>query len=140
MEQDLNYLGNPTQPDIQLPGSDPSFSPPQTFYPYDDWTKVSLPLAATLGDRAPAINYPTDELTAEAREWIDANFPLPPGVCLADLDRDGQSDLADFSIFHGCMSGPGQPVAPGCERKDMDVDGDADLADFAIFQASFGCP
>ena len=65
---------------------------------------------------------------------FDASVP-----CAGDLDVDGQSDLADFAFFAGCMSGPGQPVSPGCEPTDMDGDGDADMDDFRLFQVAFGC-
>ncbi|MFQ5490042.1 MAG: hypothetical protein ACE5GE_04905 [Phycisphaerae bacterium] len=71
---------------------------------------------------------------------ISGSIVPNPVLCPADLDGDGQGDLADFSFFAGCMSGPGQPVAPGCESADMDGDGDADRVDFAAFQAAYGCP
>ena len=138
VQQDLNYTRDPTQPDIQLP-NEPSFSPPQTLYPYDDWANVSLPLAAALGDLAPSSFFPTDELTTDAQEWIDANFPLPPVACPADLDGDGDVDLADYLELQRCFSGPAIPVSSDCVTTDLDGDGDADLADFVIFQASFGC-
>ncbi len=69
---------------------------------------MGLPLAATLGDDAPGISYPTDELTTEARDWIDANFPLPPGACVADLDGDGSvgaSDLLALLVSWGPCKG-----------------------------------
>jgi hypothetical protein len=61
-------------------------------------------------------------------------------TCSADLNDDGQADLADFSFFTDCMSGPGQGLAPDCESADMNGDGKADMADFAGFQVAFGCP
>lgn len=137
VEQDLNYFGDAPQT-VRIPSNDRSF--PQTLIPYDDWAHVNLPLAATLGDLAPSFGYPTDELTVEGQEWIDENFPLPPDVCLADIDSDGQSGLLDFSLFAECTSGAEQPVILTCERTDLDVDGDVDLTDFELLQASFGCP
>ncbi|MFQ5414321.1 MAG: hypothetical protein ACE5E6_07660 [Phycisphaerae bacterium] len=62
------------------------------------------------------------------------------GGCTVDLTGDGQSDLADFSYFAGCMSGPAQPVDAACQAADIDGDGDADMADFTAFQLAFGCP
>ncbi len=54
-----------------------------------------------------------------------------------DLDQDGDVDLNDFSIFAGCMMGPGVVYPGGCDYADMDDDLDVDLADFAGLQASF---
>ena len=61
-------------------------------------------------------------------------------ICPIDLNGDGRSDLADFSLLADCMSGPEQPLAPDCESADIDIDGDADLADFATLQTALGCP
>ncbi len=56
---------------------------------------------------------------------------------IGDIDRDGDTDLADHAAFADCMSGPGVPVAQGCERSDLDGDNDADLADAAVLQNNF---
>ena len=47
-----------------------------------------------MGDGAPAISYPTDELTADAVAWIDKNFPLPPD------DTVGPDDFSAFRGFY----------------------------------------
>jgi hypothetical protein len=59
----------------------------------------------------------------------------------ADLDFDGDVDLADFGEFQACFNGPNRsPAGPACNDADMDHDGDVDLADFGIFQACFNGP
>jgi hypothetical protein len=59
----------------------------------------------------------------------------------ADLDHDGDVDLADFAVFQGCFNGPNRPGrSSGCDVADLDADLDVDLADFAIFQACFNGP
>ncbi len=59
----------------------------------------------------------------------------------ADLDHDGDVDLADFAVFQGCFNGPNRPGRySGCDAADLDTDLDVDLADFAIFQACFNGP
>lgn len=68
----------------------------------------------------------------------DSRFP-------GDLDLDGDVDLDDYTIFHGCISGPaGGPLDPACEASDLTGDGNVDLLDFAEFQrrltGSCDCP
>ena len=61
-----------------------------------------------------------------------------PGALLRDIDGDGNVDLDDHAIFHGCMSGPLDGLLPGCESADMDQDNAVDSRDFAMFQSAFG--
>ena len=129
VEQDLNYAVE-TPPDISLPGVS-SFS--QTLEPYNDWANVVLQLAAAMGDAAPAPRYPTDELTTEARDWIDENFPLPPGACLADLDGNGSVDTSDLLALFA-QWGTAGPA-------DFDGSGAVDTNDLLILFANWGpCP
>ena len=53
---------------------------------------------------------------------------------------DADVDLADFSFFQVCFSGPNRPASFGCAKADFDSDADVDLADFAVFQACFNGP
>jgi hypothetical protein len=55
-----------------------------------------------------------------------------------DLDRDGDADIDDFTIFADCMWGAEAGYPPDCDRADLDSDEDVDLADFAAFQRLFG--
>ncbi len=56
-----------------------------------------------------------------------------------DFDNNNKIDLADFSDFHDCLSGPeGVMPAPACSSGDSDLDDDVDLRDFAAFQRAFG--
>jgi hypothetical protein len=60
---------------------------------------------------------------------------------LADLDRDGDVDLGDFSFFQMCFNGPNRPpTQANCSDADLDSDGDVDLADFGVFQSCFNGP
>jgi len=89
--QDLNYAVNPP-PGIRLPAG---LSPGQTFEPYNDWANVRLGLVAAAGAGSAIVGYPEDELSEEARDWIDANFPLPPS---SDLFGDG-FESGDVSMW-----------------------------------------
>jgi hypothetical protein len=132
VSQDLNFATD--GPDIPdgIPSS-PSF--PQTLEPYDDWANVGLPLAAALGDGAPAPSFPTDELTVQARDWINENFPPPPGSCRADLNDDGVVDTLDFLAFLGAWSA-------GDSLADWNGDGVVNTLDFLAYLTDWvaGCP
>ena len=59
----------------------------------------------------------------------------------ADMDRDGDVDLADFISFQACFNGPNRPPKSDCAgQADFDGDGDVDLADFGAFQDCFNGP
>ncbi len=59
----------------------------------------------------------------------------------ADLDRDGDTDLADFLYFQECFNGPNAPPTAACAADaDLDADGDVDLIDFLSFQDCFNGP
>ena len=54
-----------------------------------------------------------------------------------DGDRDGDTDLFDYGMFVGCMTGPGGGVPPECIVFDMNADGAVNLLDFAVLQSAF---
>ena len=55
-----------------------------------------------------------------------------------DINGDGYVDIVDFSLFAGCLHGPGpSSMDPACDPADQDREGDVDLADFALFQPAF---
>jgi hypothetical protein len=65
-------------------------------------------------------------------------WTLYPPEMLADGDLDGDTDLADFGVFVGCMTaGVAGSVVPGCEMMDLMGDGDVDPADFVGFLARY---
>ncbi len=53
----------------------------------------------------------------------------------ADIDRDNDTDLADYIPIISAYSGPGNPTIN--PRADLDRDGDVDLADLIVFQGQF---
>ncbi len=54
-----------------------------------------------------------------------------------DLSGDASVELADWSPFVACWTGPESVAPSGCDCADTDVDADVDLADFAVFQRRF---
>ena len=65
-------------------------------------------------------------------------YAQPPD--LGDLNDDGSVNLADYELFHDCLTGPTSQVAPTCQQADLDCDEDADLEDYAAFQSAFTGP
>jgi hypothetical protein len=59
---------------------------------------------------------------------------------IGDVDRDGDIDLADFSVLAQCLSGPNVAThPPTCDElqfqlSDLDRDVDVDLSDYSAFQ------
>ncbi len=76
--------------------------------------------------RAPEI---VQQFTVEAT-------PVPP-LCAADLDGDGQIDLADLSTL---LENFGVTSGATAEQGDIDGDGDVDLADLSALLTGFGQP
>lgn len=71
----------------------------------------------------------------------DANANGVPDGCDSpgDVDGDGVVDLADFSAWGGCNTGPGgTAVDPQCALFQADDDGDVDFRDLAAFLTWFG--
>jgi hypothetical protein len=93
--QDLNFAIEPP-PGVVLPCDE---SPDETLIPYDDWAAVQLPPPRTLGAAAPIPSYPSGELTGAAIDWINRNFPMPPGICPADFNHDTFVNSQDFFDF-----------------------------------------
>jgi hypothetical protein len=65
-------------------------------------------------------------------------------IAIGDIDRDGDIDLVDYSIFAECMAGaqvafapPGQCSSSHFRQCDLDKDVDVDLGDYAGFQTEF---
>lgn len=130
-QQDLNYATN-TPSGITLPGV-PSSG--QVHKPHNDWANVRLKLAGAIGPGAPAPSHADDELTTEAKDWMDTNFPVPPSICQADLTGDGSLDFFDISAFL-IAYGEQDPIA------DFSDDGNFDFFDVSAFLQAFsdGCP
>jgi len=56
---------------------------------------------------------------------------------IGDIDRDGDTDLADYKLLHACLDGPNVAPSPECTAADLDEDEDVDLADVALFFENF---
>jgi hypothetical protein len=60
---------------------------------------------------------------------------------IGDYECDDDVDLADFTSWEACMTGPDAgPYDPGCEAFDFEYDDDVDLDDYAQFLAVFAAP
>jgi hypothetical protein len=57
--------------------------------------------------------------------------------CTGDVDFDGDVDADDYTMFAGCIQGPGGTVPSGCGVCDLTDDGTVDLEDFASVQSAF---
>jgi hypothetical protein len=57
--------------------------------------------------------------------------------CPADLDTDGDVDLADYELLEACLFGPDIVAASPCNNADLDSDEDVDLADYREMAATF---
>ncbi len=56
---------------------------------------------------------------------------------VGDIDRDGDTDLRDYGLFHDCLKGPRVTPSPECEAADLDQDKDVDLGDVSLFMNNF---
>ncbi|MBN1492120.1 MAG: fibronectin type III domain-containing protein [Phycisphaerae bacterium] len=92
--------------------------------------------------KAVTFGFPFESLHSDAvRDQVMASILDYLLECAADLDGDGDVDLADFGIFAGCFNGPNRiPVGSNCGPADLDSDTDVDLADFGMFSACFNGP
>ena len=135
--QDLNYVVA-APPQINLPSTP---SPGQTLTAFDDWGNVRLATAASMGATAPAPTFPQDELTVEAIEWIEQNFPVPPQVCYANCDGSTSPPVLNVNDFI-CFQAK---FAAGDSYANCDNSTAApvlNINDFICFQQKFaaGCP
>jgi hypothetical protein len=91
------------------------------------------PLAMGAHHATITIDAPTATNTPQT---ISVNVTVTaPQFAPADLDEDGDVDLADYGRFQRCYSGPGLQPAAGCDDADLDGDDDVDPDDFGVFQA-----
>ncbi|MFO0836084.1 MAG: hypothetical protein U0638_14020 [Phycisphaerales bacterium] len=91
-QQDMNFLLDQSA-GVNLPTSD-SFG--EVFLPHDDWSSIRLKSRAALA-YASAAPVPQNELTVEARDYMDENFPPPP--CDGDFNDDGFVNGDDYDAF-----------------------------------------
>ena len=59
----------------------------------------------------------------------------------ADVEPDGDVDLADFAVFQNCFAGDGVSLTPpSCAVFDSDCDEDVDLIDLRSVETRFRGP
>ncbi|MGH7726091.1 MAG: hypothetical protein ACREOU_11755 [Candidatus Eiseniibacteriota bacterium] len=66
-----------------------------------------------------------------------AESVLMPDMRTTDLNGNGATDLADFSVFAATLIACGGMPAPVCDPGDYNCDGIAGLADLGIFAANY---
>ncbi|UCG16924.1 MAG: M4 family metallopeptidase [Phycisphaerales bacterium] len=119
-----------------------TMGPTDDNYQFAGWNIDDVALSGDLIIRAFGdcnVNGVPDECDIAGGTSQDANGDGVPDECaLADIDGDGDTDLVDFEILAGCLSGPGGGVETGCELTDLNGDADVDLRDFALFAIYLG--
>src|SRR5690606_37921925 len=66
---------------------------------------------------------------------IDGTIRIPAPNCAGDVNIDGSTNVADFTILAGSF---GSAVTPGTDG-DLNGDGLVNAADFVILAGDFGC-
>ena len=117
---DVNYLDSSGLPGMVNP------SPGELLAGWNDWAHVQLPVNS--GGGAFAGSVPPDELTEDQLEFMEKNFPIPPGTCLADLNDSRQVDVDDLlaviNEWGACINIAECPadIAPAIGDGNVDVD------------------
>ena len=129
--QDLNYMGN-AAPFAGV--SNPSY--PQLLIGQDDWANLAYAIG-TSGDFADFTHSttPTEKPSQIMIDWINANIPLPPVVCLADTNGDSMVNVTDLlTLLGGWGPNVGHPA-------DFNDDGNVNVTDLLTLLAAWGvCP
>ncbi|MBS0190813.1 MAG: hypothetical protein JSR52_06640 [Planctomycetes bacterium] len=77
--------------------------------------------------------------TVTTHDEAHVYFQLAPGVCIGDLNHDGQVDDSDFVFFvvaYNLLDCADPAMPPGCPS-DLNGDGVVDDADFAVFVVAY---
>ncbi len=137
---------------LRLTSSSPNINRGRRFsLPLDPQRNAEGALQALSFDFDRGMRVVDGELDMGAYEWSDCNnnmiddgHELATGVA-GDCDGDGLLDscesleLADFSAFFDCATGPdGGGLDSDCGCSDFDNDFDVDVLDFGVFQATVG--
>ena len=103
---------------------------------YNPWTEVNIDISRFADGREHILVFEsTTSGPLRSNFFVDAVEIDTIGVCVGDLDGDGDTDLADLGILLADFGCP----QPGPCVGDLDGDGDTDLADLGILLADFGC-
>ena len=83
---------------------------------------------------APSPVFPANEPTVADLAWVEANLPVPPPVCLADVNGDGMLTSTDFTAWINAFNN----YLPSC---DQNSDGSCTPTDFTAWISNFnaGC-
>jgi len=116
---------------------------------YDSYIRIPpgrTPLSVKQDGTAAAYTYDAATGRVHVSGTLNVGVGAAPVVRVtflaqADLDLDGDVDLADFAMFQGCFNGPNRaPKQAACDDADFDKDADVDLLDFSAFQGCFNGP
>ena len=105
-----------------------------TFGPED--LEVSVPPGApggTLGGGIGGVPWPDPYVAEGEGQWF--GFTVATPVCAGDINGDGSTNAADFTILAGNFGSTVFPFTSG----DLSGDGLVNAADFTILAGNFGC-
>ena len=127
-QQDLKWKS--VAPGATLPTA-PSL--PQVLHPSNDWNHLVVATRAMQGAAIGPPPFPTDELTWQDLDWINADVPKPPAKCgVGDFNCDGNVNGADLGVL---LTEWG--TCPGCQA-DLNRDGLVSGPDLGILLAAWG--
>ncbi|GIK16509.1 MAG: peptidase S8 [Planctomycetota bacterium] len=140
---DVAYLINPDDDRGYTTGSGTSCSTPLVasavtllVQAHPDWTVAQLRSALLRSGSIYRATGSYDPYYIEGFGIIDVWRAIETDFT-GDLDRDGDTDLADHAALAACLAGPGVEVGGECARTDLDLDDDADLHDWAGLQNAY---
>ena len=130
-------------------GPTPVLADPPCMEPVLNWSIDAAPPGLTIDHDSGVVSWQSPRPRSTPHEvTIRATNAVGNGTVTwyllvdgsADMDDDGEIDLADFNRFEDCLSGPGVVLGAGCSCADLDGDEDADLADVARFVVVYQGP
>ena len=137
---EIDYLGNPALPYSTTTWNDLNHS-------YRSWgndgTSFNTTLTTTGNQMVGTVIAQALKSSALGGGHLPVFLDLRVPPCAADIECDGDVDLADYAVLADCLSGPGgapgfvSPSQSCLDYFDLDADADVDLVDLGAFQAAF---